>query len=66
MEPRTEAAWRRAVLFSLFEKQLKLLYPHAPEITYDLRDMYQWLDQLVRSAMGINACPASLMLASST
>ena len=36
-----------AVLFGLFEKQLKLLYPHAPEITYDLRDMYQWLDQLV-------------------
>lgn len=27
--------------------RLKLMYPQAPEITYELRDMHQWLDQLV-------------------
>ena len=36
----------RAVLFAFFEKQLKIMYPQAPEITYELRDMHQWLDQL--------------------
>ena len=27
------------------------MYPQAPEITYELRDMHQWLDQLVRACL---------------
>ena len=55
------------MLFSFFERQLKNMYPSSPEITYELRDVYQWLDTLVRSLRCTGcrtAAPACLPLTS--
>ena len=49
-----------AALFSYFERQLKMMYPNAAEISYEMRDVAQWLDSLVE-ASAVTCAPATLL-----
>lgn len=38
----------RAGLVDRFELRVKELNPQLPQITYEMTDMYNWMDQMVR------------------